>query len=69
MELNRLGRGDMWRRGMENNNNTWREVGKSCVDIEHQKMEANMGEKRSLALYNELKNQLGKRKLLRSLYI
>jgi len=41
-ELNRLGMADVWRREGENNNNVWREVSKRCVDIERQKMEANM---------------------------
>jgi hypothetical protein len=47
--------GDVWIRGGENNNNIWKVVSKRCTDTEHQKMEANMSEKRSLALYNELK--------------
>jgi hypothetical protein len=41
--------------GGENNNNVWREVSKRCTDIEHQKTEVNMIEKKSLVLYNELK--------------
>jgi hypothetical protein len=55
-EPNRLGRGDVWRRGGENNNNVWKVVSKRCTDTERQKMEANMREKRSLALYNEMKS-------------
>jgi hypothetical protein len=35
-ELNRLGMGDIWRRGGENNNNAWREVSQRCADTEHQ---------------------------------
>jgi cell fate (sporulation/competence/biofilm development) regulator YmcA (YheA/YmcA/DUF963 family) len=37
-ELNRLGMGDVWRRGGENNNNVWKVVSKRCIDTEHQKM-------------------------------
>jgi hypothetical protein len=48
--------GDVWRRGGENNNNVWKVVSKRCKDTERQKMEANMREKRTLALYNELKS-------------
>jgi hypothetical protein len=48
--------GDVWRRGGENNNNVWKVVSKRRTDTERQRMEANMGEKRSLALYNELKS-------------
>jgi hypothetical protein len=55
-EINSLGMGDVWRRGGENNNNVWKVVSKRCTDTERQKMEANMREKRSLALYNELKS-------------
>jgi hypothetical protein len=44
-ELNRLGKGNVWRRGEENNNNVWNVVSKRCIDIERQKMEANMTEK------------------------
>jgi hypothetical protein len=33
------------------------------VDIEHQKMKANMKDKRSLALYNELKTTVGKEEI------
>jgi cell fate (sporulation/competence/biofilm development) regulator YmcA (YheA/YmcA/DUF963 family) len=55
-ELNSLGTGDVWRRGGENNNNVWKVVSKRCIDTERQKMETNMREKRSLALYNELKS-------------
>jgi hypothetical protein len=51
-ELNRLGMGDIWRRGGENNNNVWKVVIKRCIDTECQKMEADMREKRSLALYS-----------------
>jgi hypothetical protein len=55
-ELNRLGMGDVWRRGGENNKNVWRVVSKRLIDTERQKMEANMSGKRSLALYNEFKS-------------
>jgi hypothetical protein len=48
--------GDVWRRGGKNNNNVWKVVSKRCINTEHQKMEANMRKKRSLALYNELKS-------------
>jgi hypothetical protein len=41
-ELNRLGKGDIWRRGGENSSNAWKEVSKRCVDIEHQEVEANV---------------------------
>jgi hypothetical protein len=55
-DLNSLGMGDVWRRGGENNNNVWKVFSKRCTDTERQKMEANVKEKRSLALYNELKS-------------
>jgi hypothetical protein len=70
-ELNRLGIVDIWRRGSENNNNNnnaWTEVSKRYVDSECQKMEANMRDKRLLALYSELKT-VGKEKLHRSVHI
>jgi hypothetical protein len=44
-ELNRLGMGDVRRRGGDNNNNLWKVVSKRCVDTERQKMEANVTEK------------------------
>jgi hypothetical protein len=47
--------------GEENNRNVWREVSKSCMDIETQNMEANMKGKRSLVFYNELKNNWEKK--------
>jgi hypothetical protein len=37
-ELNRLGMGDVWRRGGENNNNVRKVVSKRRIDTEHQKM-------------------------------
>jgi hypothetical protein len=43
-------------RGGENNNNIWKEVRKWYVDAEHQKMEANMRDRRSQVVYNKLKN-------------
>jgi cell fate (sporulation/competence/biofilm development) regulator YmcA (YheA/YmcA/DUF963 family) len=52
-ELNSLDMADVWRRGGENNNNVWKVVSKRCVDTERQKMEANVKEKRPLALYNK----------------
>jgi cell fate (sporulation/competence/biofilm development) regulator YmcA (YheA/YmcA/DUF963 family) len=55
-ELNSLGIGDVWRRGGENNNNVWKVVSKRYTGTECQKMETNVREKRSLALYNELKS-------------
>jgi hypothetical protein len=33
--------GGIWKWGVNNNNNVWREVTKRCVDIEHQKMVGN----------------------------
>jgi hypothetical protein len=53
--------GDVWRRGGENNN-VWKVVSKRCIDTERQKMEANMGEKRYLVLYNELKSSWDREK-------
>jgi hypothetical protein len=55
-ELERLGVGDIWKNGEENNRNVWREVSKRCVDIERQNMEASMIEKRSLVFYSEFMN-------------
>jgi hypothetical protein len=47
--------------GEENNRNVWREVSKTCMDIERQNMEASMKEKRLLVFYNELKNNWEKK--------
>jgi DNA repair ATPase RecN len=47
-ELERLGMGDIWINGEENNRNVWREVSKRRVDIERQNMEASMWEKKDL---------------------
>jgi hypothetical protein len=55
---------DVWRRAGENNNNVWKVVSKRCIDTERQKMEANMREKRSLALYNELKSSSEREKYI-----
>jgi hypothetical protein len=55
-ELERLGVGDIWKNGEENNQNVWRKVSKGSVDIERQNLEASMREKRSLVFYNELKS-------------
>jgi hypothetical protein len=52
-ELNGQGMGDIWRREGENDN-TWMEVANG-VQIVNVEMEANMTERISLALYNELK--------------
>jgi DNA repair ATPase RecN len=41
-ELERLGMGDIWINGEENNRNVWREVSKRCMDIERQNMEASV---------------------------
>jgi hypothetical protein len=68
-ELNRLGTGDIWRRGGENSNNVCREVSKQCVDTECQKIEANMRDKMLFVLYNKFKNWLGNLKLHRILHI
>jgi hypothetical protein len=35
-ELERMGMGDIWINGEENNRNVWREVSKRCVDIERE---------------------------------
>jgi hypothetical protein len=50
--------GDVRRRGGENNNNVWKVISKRCIDTEREKVEVDMMEKRSLALYrpNELKS-------------
>jgi hypothetical protein len=63
-ELNSLGMGDVWRRGGENNNNLWKVVNKRCIDTERQKVEANMRENISLALYNELKSSWEREKYI-----
>jgi hypothetical protein len=55
---------DVWRRGGENNNNAWKVVIKWCIDAERQKMEANMREKRTLALYNEFKSSWEREKYI-----
>jgi hypothetical protein len=46
--------GDIWINGEENNNSVWREVSKRCVDIKHDKMEANMRANRMLVLHKKL---------------
>jgi hypothetical protein len=46
------------------NNNIWKVVSKRCIDTERQKMEANMREKRSLTLYNELKSSWEREKYI-----
>jgi hypothetical protein len=51
-ELERLGMGDIWINGEENNRNVWIEVSKRRMDIERQNMEASVKEKRSLLFYN-----------------
>jgi L-lactate utilization protein LutB len=50
-ELERLGVEVIWISGEENNRNVWREVSKTCVDIERQNIEASMRDKISLAFY------------------
>jgi hypothetical protein len=47
--------GYMWRRGRENNRNSWKMVRQRCVDIERQDMDTIMREKKSLILLNCLK--------------
>jgi hypothetical protein len=63
-EENRTGTKQPRRRGGEKNNNVWKVVNKRCIDNERQKMEANMREKRSLALYNELKSSWEREKYI-----
>jgi hypothetical protein len=60
-ELERLGMGDVWRNGEENNRNVWIAVSRRCVDIERQNMETSMKDKRSLVFYNELKSSWEKK--------
>jgi hypothetical protein len=60
-ELERLGMGDIWINGEQNNRNVWREASKRCVDIEAQNMEASMREKVSLVFYNELNSSWEKK--------
>jgi hypothetical protein len=54
--------GDVRRRGGENNNNVWKVISKRCIDTERQKMEENVKEQRSVALYNELKSSWERQK-------
>jgi hypothetical protein len=44
-ELEKLGVGHMWRRGRENDRNSWKMVSQRCVDIERQGMDTIMREK------------------------
>jgi hypothetical protein len=45
----------MWRRGRDNDRNSWRTVSQRCVDIERKGMDIIMREKKSLILFNSLK--------------
>jgi hypothetical protein len=54
-ELEKLDMGYMWRRGRENDRNSWKMVSQRCVDIERQGMDTTMREKKSLILLNSLK--------------
>jgi hypothetical protein len=54
-ELEKLGVVYMWRRGRENDRNSWKMVSQRCVDIERQGMDTIMREKKSLILLNSLK--------------
>jgi uncharacterized lipoprotein YajG len=54
--LEGLGIGDTWKEGGENNSNVWAEIIKRYVDTKKQNMEVNMREKKSMAVYSELKN-------------
>jgi hypothetical protein len=49
-ELEKLGVCYMWRRGRENDRNSWKMVSQRCVDIERQDMDAIMREKKLLIL-------------------
>jgi hypothetical protein len=42
--------GDIWINGEKNNRNVWREISKSCMDIERQIMEASMREKKIISI-------------------
>jgi hypothetical protein len=53
--------GDIWTNGEENNRNVWREVSKSCMDIERQNVEASIRGKRSLVFYSEFKSICGRK--------
>jgi hypothetical protein len=53
-ELETLGVGYMWRRGRENDRNSWKMVSQRCVDTERQGMDTIMREKKSLILLNSL---------------
>jgi hypothetical protein len=48
--------GDIWING-EENNSVWREVSKRCVDIKHDKKEANMRANTMLVLHKKLKKK------------
>jgi hypothetical protein len=67
-QLEGLGMGDIWINGEGNNKNVWREVSKTCMDIDRQNMEASMKEKRSLVFYNELKSSWEKKNIHRRMY-
>jgi hypothetical protein len=43
--LEKLGMGYMWRRGRENNRNSWKMLSQRCVDIERPGMDTIMREK------------------------
>jgi hypothetical protein len=45
----------MWRRGRENDRNSWKMVSQRCVDTERQGMDTIMREKKSLILLSSLK--------------
>jgi hypothetical protein len=57
----RLGTGDIWKNGEENNRNVWRELSKRCADTERENVEASMRGKISLVFYNELKSNWEKK--------
>jgi hypothetical protein len=50
--------------GEGENNNIWKVVSKRCIDTQRQKMEANMREKGSLSLTNELKSSWEREKYI-----
>jgi hypothetical protein len=49
-DAGRLGMGDIWESGRNNNKNMWIRISKRCVDIERQNMEVMMRDKNSLTL-------------------